>query len=290
MAIMLDGTQLVNTSVKPTTTTKKVTYTPPKTTKPAATTQSNSYYLQYIEQQKAAQRAAEQRAAYEAAQQRQQAQYQTYQEQMRQQTEAARLQAQQAEYQRLQEQKQFNQQRTPVTSNLQPIPVNGGVNFMEMGRNQFTPNMQVRNYIPPTNMNMYAQPDRWATTPQAMQQIQNYQQTPQPDRWATGPAAQKYVNNYLAYRKQQEDEYNMLRKTAWQNGPAANFLFQGLGPPVPPGFYENQNAPAPDYGGYGDYGYGDYNYNPPNYSGGGGGYTYEPKPPEWWVEMVNWRI
>ena len=48
-----------------------------------------------------------------------------------------------------------------------------------------------------------------------------------------------------------------------------------------------QTTPTNTGGSYA--GGGGYYSNYPNYSGGGGaGYT--PKPPEWWVEMVNWRI
>lgn len=268
MAIMLDGTQLVSTTAKPAST--KVTYKPPTQTQ---------YNTSYNEAQRRAQQ-------YQAEMQRrqQEAARQAQQQQQAQNAYAQRMQAQADEYRRLQEQKMRNQQRAPVTSGLVPKPLVGGYNYTQMGQNQFTPQMNIRNYPGSQggiNMaGLQAQPDRWATTPQAMQQIQNYRQTPQPDRWATGSQANQYINNYLAYKKKQDDELRLLRQMAWQNGPAANFFFEGLGPPVPPPSTA-QTPPPTDYGGYGDWGYPDY---------GGGGSTYTPKPPEWWVEMVQWRI
>lgn len=260
MAIMLDGTQLVDGARKPTST--KVTYKPPTQTQ---------YNASYSEAQRRAKLYAEEMRKRQAAQN----------------AYTQRMQAQADAYRKQQEQMQRNQQRTPVTSGLVPKPLVGGYNYTQMGQNQFTPNMNIRNYPGSQggiNMaGLQAQPDRWATTPQAMQQIQNYRQTPQPDRWATGSQANQYINNYLAYKKQQDDELRLLRQMAWQNGPAANFFFEGLGPPVPP----PSTAQAPPPTDYGDGDWGNWTY--PNYGGGGGG-SYTPKPPEWWVEMVQWRI
>lgn len=247
MAIMLDGTKIVNTTAKPAST--KVTYKPPTQTQ---------YKTSYNEAQRRAQEYAaemQRRAqAQNAYAQRMQAQADAYKKQQQ-----AMMQAQQ----QAQQQPKFNYNQA----------INQG----------YAPYQMQQQIKPGATMNMYAQPDRWATTPQAQQMISNYrvsQIDKTPDRWATGSQANQYINNYLAYKKKQDDELRLLRQMAWQNGPAANFFFEGLGPPVPPPSTA-QTPPPTDYGGYGDWGYPDY---------GGGGSTYTPKPPEWWVEMVQWRI
>jgi hypothetical protein len=96
-------------------------------------------------------------------------------------------------------------------------------------------------------------------------------------------------NEWLRRRNAWEKQYGniFVSETEWQKRNAA----------APPGYMwtpfgtgyakldtsAQPTAPATDYGGggYGDWGYPDY---------GGGGSTYTPKPPEWWVEMVQWRI
>lgn len=261
MAILLDGTQLVSRTSRPAST--KVTYKPPTQT-------------QYKSSQNEAQRRAK---LYAEEMRKRQAAQDAY---------AQRMQAQADAYKRQQEMWERNKNRQPVTSNLTPIPLVGGYNYAQMGQQQFTPNMNIRNYPGSQggiNMaGLQAAPDRWATTPQAMQQIQNYRQTPQPDRWATGSQANQYIKNYLDYKKKQEDELRLLRQMAWQNGPAANFFFEGYGPPVPPAATATVPTTTGSGGGYSDWG--NWNYG----GGGGGGGSYTPKPPEWWVEMVQWRI
>ena len=148
MTIKMDG-QYTTQQVK-----NKVTYKPPTKTQ---------YNASYNESQRRNQ--AEQ-ARRQAEAQRMQAQAQAYQqqqEQMRRQADAQRMQAQADAYKKQKEQMLKNQQRKPVTSNLVPQPLVGGTNYTQMGQNQFTPQMQVRNYAPTMNMN--AQPDRWATMP-----------------------------------------------------------------------------------------------------------------------------
>ena len=78
------------------------------------------------------------------------------------------------------------------------------------------------------------------------------------------------------------DEWNKRNMAA-----PAGYMWQPFGT----GYAKLNTAPTPtntptDYSG------GSYASNYPNYSGGGGGGggTYTPKPPEWWVEMVQWRI
>lgn len=195
-------------------------------------------------------------------------------ENQRRQAEAQRMQAMADAYRRQQQQQQppaYYKLQTPLQNQFQQTQIQPQVNL---------PGYAFQN----TKQNtLKPQPDRWATSPQAKQMINTYQSMAQPDRWATTPQAKQYINNYLDYKKKQDEELRLLRSMSWQNGPAGTFFYQGYGPPIPPSKPTSPTAPS---GGYGDY----YASNPPYYSGGGGGGSYTPKPPEWWVEMVQWRI
>lgn len=282
MAIMLDGTQLVSTTAKPAST--KVTYKPPTQTQ---------YNTSYNEAQRRAQQyqAEMQRRQQEAARQAQQ--------QAAQNAYAQRMQAQADAYKKQQQaMQQTPQVQIPPTPTRAQQMMNSwqGVT-MNMGPKEQQQQAQAQN--------AYAQ--RYQQ--QAQQYGQQNASPTKPYHPVTNPTGYKsgmdYVrtlpndwrelmgntlmqpNEWLRRRNAWEKQYGniFVSETEWQKRNAA----------APPGYMwtpfgtgyakldtsAQPTAPATDYGGYGDWGYPDY---------GGGGSTYTPKPPEWWVEMVQWRI
>lgn len=286
MTILLDG-QIVNTTVKPST---KVTYKPPtKTYKPPTTQQysGSNYYAQQIAEQNRLKREAEQAAQNAYAQ---------------------RMQAQADAYKRSQQQPRYpevgwQQNMTGGTWNQQ---TNTG--------NYKTP---VTNPVPQYSFNMgYGPQSQNAQAQRYTQQAAQYgQQNPNPTKPynpVTNPAGYKGGMDYVRTLPNDWREQNasvlmspnewLRRRNAWEKQYGNIFVseteWQKRNAAAPPGYMwtpfgtgyaklDTSNQPTAqtqDYGG----GYGGYDY--PDYYGGGGGSTYTPKPPEWWVEMVQWRI
>lgn len=274
MAIMLDGTQLVKTA-KPAST--KATYKPP-------TNQMKNLFNSYAQPQF----------------------NQALEEQKRRQAEAQRMQAMADAY-RMQQQRPiypevgwkqnqngtWNQQtntgnyNTPVTN---PTPQYGF--NMNPGQSQQAQNAYAQRYQ--QQAQQYGQqnasptrPYHPVTNPTGYKSGMDYVRTlPNDWRELMGNTLMQ-PNEWLRRRNAWEKQYGniFVSETEWQKRNAA----------APPGYMwtpfgtgyakldtsGQATAPANTGGGYGDWGYPDY---------GGGGSTYTPKPPEWWVEMVQWRI
>jgi hypothetical protein len=286
MAIMLDGTKIVNTTAKPAST--KVTYKPPTQTK----TPNNNYYQQQMAEQRRRQEEARRAAAAQ-----QQAAQNAYAQRMQAMADQARKMQQQQKMPEVGWKQNpdgtWNQQtntgnyKTPVTN---PTP-QYGMN-MNPGQSQQAQNAYAQRYQ--QQAQQYGQqnasttrPYHPVTNPTGYKSGMDYVRT-LPNDWREQNAGVLMTpNEWLRRRNAWEKQYGniFVSETEWQKRNAA----------APPGYMwtpfgtgyakldtsAQPTAPATDYGGYGDWGYPDY---------GGGGSTYTPKPPEWWVEMVQWRI
>jgi len=287
MAIMLDG-QYTTQQVKNKVTYKapaKVTYTQPKNT-------ANDAYQRYVEEQK---RKQQQQRAQNAYAQRMQAQADAYR----------------------------NQQQA-----MQQKPVYPEVGWQQNAQGQWTQQTNTGNYKSPTTnpiqmpttMNMgYGKQSQNAWAQRYQQQAQQYgslnSSPTKPYHPVTNPGGYKGGMDYVASLPMNWREQNasvlmtpsewMKRRQAWEKIYGNIFVNESewtkRNQAAPPGYMwtpfgtgsaklntaptAQTTAPAPDYGGGGYDDWGNW-----GGGGGGGGSTYTPKPPEWWVEMVNWRI
>lgn len=276
MAIMLDGTKIVNPTAKPAST--KVTYKPP--TKVNYTASSTLAKMKAEEERK-------RQAAQNAYTQRMQAQADAYKKQQQ-----AMMQAQQ----QAQQQPKFNYNQA-INQGYAPYQMQQQIKpgaTMNMGPSQQSQNAWAQRYQ--QQAQQYGQqnasptrPYNAVTNPAGYKSGMDYVRT-LPNDWREQNASILMTpNEWLRRRNAWEKQYGniFVSETEWQKRNAA----------APPGYMwtpfgtgyakldtsGQATAPANTGGGdYGDWGYPDY--------GGGGGSTYTPKPPEWWVEMVQWRI